>query len=165
MPDPNPGDEVGGQVPQEEERVEPIPPPRVPRTHTSPAAIEVLKQLPFFTRLKKNKQIEDQNEIRLQRKADHAINAANFPDDGSDMASLITVDEQELSQLFDDSIRDHCKDFLPLSVKQWLIDNRKADENGGESIRSKRPLAHDPSEKAVSKRRCMDGNDITPLVV
>ncbi len=79
------------------------------------------------------------------------------------MASLITVDEQELSQLFDDSIRDHCKDFLPLSVKQWLIDNKKAEESGGESIRFKRPL--DSSEKIVSNGDVWDGNDITPRVV
>ncbi len=55
MPEPNAGDNAGDQVPQQEleEREESIPPARVPRTHTSPAAIEVLKQLPFFTRLKK----------------------------------------------------------------------------------------------------------------
>lgn len=142
-----------------------IPPPRIPWTHTSPAAIEILKHLPFFTKLKKNKRIEDQNDDRLACKADHTIDPVGNPDEGSNMASLITLDEQELSQLFNDSIRDHCKDFLPISVKQWLIDNKSAQKHGGESNHSKRPLLDDSTEKTISKQRCMDGNDITLRVV
>lgn len=160
-----PGD-AGAQPPPPDAQEHAPPPPRVPCTHTSPAAIQVLKQLPFLTKLKKNKFIEDKNEERLSRTVDHTIEPDNYPEPGSDAASLITLDEEDLSTLLNDTICDHCKDFLPLSVKQWLLDTKKA--RGESNIGSKRSILElfcDSAEKVMSRWRCMSGSDITLHVV
>lgn len=113
---PSNNNDAGAQ--QQQQDPQDLPPLRAPCTHTSPAAIQILKQLLFVTKLKKNKWIEEENEEHLSCIADHTIKPDNFPDPGSDAASLITLDEEDLLTLLDDNICDHCKDFLPLSVKK-----------------------------------------------
>ncbi|KJA26417.1 hypothetical protein HYPSUDRAFT_132991, partial [Hypholoma sublateritium FD-334 SS-4] len=134
-----------------------VQPPRVPRTHTNPEVIEILQRLPFFNKLQTNKCISEENQTRLTKKLNHALNGIKYPDDGSDVALLITVDESNMNDLLDDSIREQYKDVLPISVVKWIADTKKAN---GESHSLKRSSDGDTSKKLVSKRRCMDGNSI-----
>ncbi|KAF8164755.1 hypothetical protein B0H34DRAFT_793215 [Crassisporium funariophilum] len=62
-------------------------PPRVPRTHTSPNIIQMLKTLCLTNILKQNKKIEAKNEARTLKTFDHIVEPVNYPDPGSKTAS------------------------------------------------------------------------------
>ncbi|KAF8151433.1 hypothetical protein B0H34DRAFT_626602, partial [Crassisporium funariophilum] len=142
--------------------------PRVPRTHISPEVVAILKNLPLFNKLESNKEIELLNAIRIRKSLDHALDPVTHREPGSDTASLITISDEEISELFDDNIRTYYKDVIPVSVLKRLAASQKTTH--GESQSNKRFLTStDAVEKSIetrlAKRRCMTGADIVPRVV
>ena len=63
-----------------EEALNDFPPPRVPRTHTTPAVIQILKSLPLMSILKK---IEGKNAEGALKTLNHALDKEKYPDPGS----------------------------------------------------------------------------------
>jgi hypothetical protein len=162
-PGPNPGGQVGQQqaAPPEEQNI------RVHRTHINPEVVAMLSNLSLFNKLETNKNIELTNISRMKKTLEHTIDPTNHPVAGSDTASLITISDEEISDLLDDNIRSYYKDVIPVSVAKRLAAIQKT--ISGESQSSKRPAATDSVEKAIearlAKRRCMTGDDIAPRVV
>ncbi|KAF8951558.1 hypothetical protein BDZ97DRAFT_1684206, partial [Flammula alnicola] len=74
-------------------------PARAPRTHTSPIIIQMLKSLSFTNILQKNKKIEAENEARSLKTFNHTLDPVAHPDTGSETASLITIDPDDLNRL------------------------------------------------------------------
>ncbi|KAF8192067.1 hypothetical protein BJ912DRAFT_849176, partial [Pholiota molesta] len=162
-PGPNPGGQVGQQqaAPPEEQNI------RVHRTHINPEVVAMLQNLSLFNKLETNKNIELANISRMKKTLEHTIDPTNHPVAGSDTASLITISDEEISDLLDDNIRSYYKDVIPVSVAKRIAATQKT--ISGESQSSKRPAATDSVEKAIearlAKRRCMTGDDIEPRVV
>ena len=71
--------------------------PHVPRTHTSPAIIQLLKNLSLPNILQKNKKIEADNDARSTMTLNHALDPATHPQPRSEVASLITIDLKDLA--------------------------------------------------------------------
>ncbi|EDR05363.1 uncharacterized protein LACBIDRAFT_329795 [Laccaria bicolor S238N-H82] len=75
------------------------PQPRVPRTHTSPAIIQLLKNLSLPNILQKNKGIDAENDARSAKTLNNALDPVAHPQPGSEVASLITIDPEDLARL------------------------------------------------------------------
>ena len=135
--------------------------PRVPRTHTSPAIIQLLKNLSLPNILQKNKKIEADNDARSAKTLNHALDPAAYPQPGSEVASLITIDPEDLARLRVPSFFASVRDFIYSSLARYL-----ADEELKEKEEKKRKdddiLAEDVR---LSKRRCMDGSNHVERVV
>ena len=71
--------------------------PCVPRTHTSPAIIQLLKNLLLPNILQRNKKIEAENDARSANTLNHALDPVGHPQPGSEVASLITIDAEDLT--------------------------------------------------------------------
>ncbi|KAF8172908.1 hypothetical protein BJ912DRAFT_1047091, partial [Pholiota molesta] len=160
VPEPPPG-APGGQNGDEQQEDLIL---RVHRTHINPEVVVILNNLPLFNKLETNKKIELANISRMKKTLDHAMDPANHPIAGSETASLITISDEELSDLLDDNIRSFYKDVMPISVSKRLAAIQKT--ISGESQLSKRPA--DAIEKSIetrlAKRRCMTGADIVARV-
>ena len=135
--------------------------PRVPRTHTSPAIIQLLKNLSLPNILQRNKKIEAENDARSANTLNHALDPVGHPQPGSEVASLITIDAEDLARLrvpsFFISVRDHIYNSLVRHL---------ADEELKEKEEKKRKDDDVPAEDLrLSKRRCMDGSNHVERVV
>lgn len=73
-------------------------PPRVPRTHTSPAIVEMLKNLPLLSILQMNTEIEEKNAMRSRKTLNHISDPTTHTEPGSDEASLISLDDADLNR-------------------------------------------------------------------
>ena len=71
--------------------------PRVSCTHTSPAIIQLLKNLLLPNVLQKNKKIEAENNARSAKTLNNALDPVAHPEPGSEVASLITIDPKDLA--------------------------------------------------------------------
>ena len=149
------------------------PPPRVPRTHINPEVIQLLKDLPFYGKLEKNKQLEAENSARTVAKLNHRLNQEAYPDDGSDLASLVTIEEGDLIQLLDDDLRAHYRPVMSIAVTKWVADTQKAIAEGEHPSlkRAFNVAVADVTKKTsaeearLAKRRCMDGSLQMPRVI
>jgi len=131
------------------------PQPRVPHTHTSPAIIQLLKWLSLPNILQKNKKIEAENDARSAKTLNNALDPVGHPQPGSEVASLITIDPEDLARLripsFFASVRDHIYNSLARhladdELKEREEKKRKDDDISADDVR-------------LSKRRCMDGTN------
>ncbi|KAF8172497.1 hypothetical protein BJ912DRAFT_1080663 [Pholiota molesta] len=143
-PGPNPGGQAGQQqvVPPEQQNI------RVHRTHINPEVVAMLKNLSLFNKLETNKNIELANISRMKKTLEHAWDATNHPVAGSEAASLITISDEEISDLLDDNIRSYYKDVIPVSVSKRLA-----------AIQKTIPAI----EARLAKRRCMTGMTSRPV--
>ena len=137
------------------------PQPRVPRTHTSPTIIQLLKSLSLPNILQKNKKIEADNDARSAKTLNNALDPTHHPEPGSEVASLITIDPEDLARLripsFFVSVRDHIYNSLA---------RRLADDELKEKEDKKRKDDDVPAEDLrLAKRRCMDGTNHVERVV
>jgi len=66
-------------------------------THTSPAIIQLLKNLSLPNILQKNKGIEAENDARSAKTLNNALDLVAHPQPGSEAASLITIDPEDLT--------------------------------------------------------------------
>ncbi|KAF8887982.1 hypothetical protein CPB84DRAFT_1661197, partial [Gymnopilus junonius] len=95
---------------------------RVPKTHTTPTLIALLKSLPLPAILKKNKQIEAENEARSLKTLNHELDPTTYPDSGSENASLITIDPKDMARLKITSFFLTVKDLVYNSLAMQLVD-------------------------------------------
>ncbi|KAF8797985.1 hypothetical protein BYT27DRAFT_7025810, partial [Phlegmacium glaucopus] len=146
---------------------------RIPRTHVNPEVIQLLKDLPFYGKLERNKRLEADNNGRMMAKFNHRLNPETYPADGSDLASLVTIEEEDLHQLLDDELRAQYRPVMSIAIAKWVSDTQKA-MAAGESTLLKRTLnssVADATKKVsaedtrLAKRRCMDGSLQMPRVV
>ncbi|EDR08774.1 uncharacterized protein LACBIDRAFT_327093 [Laccaria bicolor S238N-H82] len=95
--------------------------PRIPRTHTSPAIIQLLKNLSLTNILQRNKTIEAENDARSAKTLNNALDPAAHPQPGSEVASLITIDPEDLARLRSLYDTEHCVAVpLPFFLTQNL---------------------------------------------
>ncbi|KAF8805786.1 hypothetical protein BYT27DRAFT_7103707, partial [Phlegmacium glaucopus] len=102
-------------------------PPRVHRTHSSPTVIQMLKSLSLASVLQKNKKIEAENDARALKTLAHEEDPIANPQPGSETASLITIEFENLNRLkvpsFYSSFREWIyPTFTPLEFAQSLFD-------------------------------------------
>ncbi|KAF8809451.1 hypothetical protein BYT27DRAFT_7254581 [Phlegmacium glaucopus] len=71
---------------------------------------------PILPRLEKNKQLEADNNTQTTAKINHRLNPENYPADGSDLTSLLTIDEADLNQLLDDDIHTQYQPVMPITI-------------------------------------------------
>ena len=90
--------------------------PCVPHTHTSPTIIQLLKSLSLSNILQWNKKIEAENDARSAKTLNNALDPVTHPQPGSEVASLITIDPEDLAWLrvpsFFASVQDHIYNSL-----------------------------------------------------
>jgi len=137
------------------------PQPRVPRTHTSPSIIQLLKSLSLPNILQKNKKIEADNDARSAKILNNALDPAGHPQPGSEVASLITIDPEDLARLrvlsFFASVRDHIYNSLARRLADDELKEKDAKKRKDDDI--------PPEDLRLSKRRCMDGANHVERVV
>ena len=127
------------------------------KTHTSEVISQILKSLPLPARLKRNKDIKEQNEAHSLQTLRHAQDPAAFPEPGSETASLITIDSSEISFLSSTHISDSLRTIMPFYLIKKLADTKllnslKRSENPTDSTEG------DTSSSA--KRRCMSATTL-----
>ncbi|KAF8165998.1 hypothetical protein B0H34DRAFT_634299, partial [Crassisporium funariophilum] len=124
----------------------------VPRTHTSPTIIQMLKTLSLTNILKQNKKIEAKNEARTLLTFQNHVDPVTYPVAGSETASLITIDSEDLNRLKVPSFFLTVCDYIYSSLAKWIADE--------EIEKSKRKSDNKPTaeELCASKRQCMDGS-------
>ncbi|KAJ3497788.1 hypothetical protein NLJ89_g10302 [Agrocybe chaxingu] len=119
--------------------------------------IDFLKKLSLHNKLKKNKDIEAQNEARDLKTLEHLQDPVAHPDAGSETASLITIDSEDIEKLRLPSFRDQFRDVMPERTANDLAILELADK-----VKRKREESEGGKE---SKRRCVDGSIIKPRSV
>jgi hypothetical protein len=127
------------------------------KTHILEAISTILKSLPLPARLKRNREIEEQNEARSLLTLRHAQDPVTFPDPGSENASLITIDSSEISFLSSSNALDSLRNIMPFYLIKKLADIKLT--TASTSLKHSENLT-DSTETAVSratKRRCMSG--------
>jgi hypothetical protein len=134
---------------------------RIPRTHTSPAIIQLLKNLSLPNILQKNKGIEAENDARSAKTLNNALDLVAHPQPGSEVASLITIDPEDLARLRVPSFFASVRDFIYNSLARHLADE---DLREKEEKKRKEDVTL-PEDARVSKRRSMDGSNHVERVV
>jgi len=133
-----------------------VPPPvRTRKTHVSEAISTILKSLTLPARLKRNKEIEDQNEARAFQTLLHTQDPVAYPDPGSETASFISLEPSELDYLSSPTIPDSIRNIMPFYLLQKLADIKLASNNP--TLKRPENLT-DSTDNAVvrtAKRRCM----------
>ena len=137
------------------------PQPHAPRTHTSPAIIQLLKNLSLPNILQKNKGIEAENDARSAKTLNNALDPVAHPQPGSEVASLITIDPEDLARLRVPSFFASVRDFIYNSLARHLADEELREKE--EKKRKDDVIL--PEDARVSKRRCMDGSNHVERVV
>ncbi|KAF8185417.1 hypothetical protein BJ912DRAFT_852729, partial [Pholiota molesta] len=140
---------------------------RLHRTHKDDAVSLLLSKLSLREKLSKNKEIEEQNKAREEKSLQHSLDPDAHPDDGSDAASFITLDDEDFSDLKDPHVYSRFLNIMPdFLLLRFARDSRREKEE-----KEKRKLEEQSSKPAESvdgreaKRRCMDGDKATPHVV
>jgi hypothetical protein len=100
----------------------PLPSPRVPHTHINPDVIQLLKELPLYDKLEKNKQHEADNIAQKMRKVNHKMNLEAHPVDALDFVSLVTIDEADMNQLLDDELRAQYRLVMSIASTKWVAE-------------------------------------------
>ena len=103
-------------------------PPRVRRTHKDNFISSLLSKLQLREKLVKNKEIEDQNKAREMKTYNHHLDPASHPVPGSEMASLITIDEADLTDLKDPSVLSRFLAVIPDSLLFRITRENRAEK-------------------------------------
>lgn len=137
-----------------------VPPPRVPRTHISPAVVAAFKSLSLAGKLKKCKDIEEQNDARKLMSINHLSDPEEFPDDGSEEASIFTLDAEDIRKLKVPSFAALYHAILPSFIANYLAEEKLIEEDLKEIEKRKRDDTSklSPEDTRIAKRRCMDGS-------
>ena len=138
-----------------------LQPARIRRTHKDDFISSLLSKLHFREKLVKNKEIEDQNKARELKTYNHHLDPASHPVPGSETASFITIDEDDLADLKDPSVLNRFMAIIP----DFLL-FRINHENRTEKDKCKPDEPNTSAEiSQESKRRHMDGKRAAERVV
>ena len=120
----------------------------------------MLKKLSLSARLQQNQKIEAENEARSFKTLDHLCNPQAHPDPGSETASMITIDEEDLNRLKVSTYFSTVQQWIYPSLGNLLADTELKERE--EKVKRKTPpddkLTSELEEARVAKRRCMDGS-------
>ncbi|PPQ93945.1 hypothetical protein CVT25_015825 [Psilocybe cyanescens] len=133
-------------------------PVRIRRTHISEHACDVLWKLALPLKLVRNKKIEAENLACADKTADHELDPVAHPDPGSPQASVISLMEEDESQLRVPAIVQKLMDCLPNYIIAWLAaEDAQAKDNKRKHDKAlKDPLS--AAEDKIAKRHCMQGS-------
>ena len=118
----------------------------------------MLKKLSLSARLQQNQKIEAENEARSFKTLDHLHDPQAHPDPGSEMASMITIDEEDLNRLKVLTYFSMVQQWIYPSLGNLLTDAELKERE--EKVKRKTPPDDKlTSEEArVAKQHCMDGS-------
>ncbi|EDR00156.1 uncharacterized protein LACBIDRAFT_334387 [Laccaria bicolor S238N-H82] len=137
------------------------PQPCIPCTHTSPTIIQLFKNLSLPNILQKNKKIEGDNNTRSAKTLNHALDPAHHLQPGSEAASLITIDPEDLAQLripsFFASVHEHIYNSLARCLADDELKEKEEKKRKDDDILV--------GKLRLSKRWCMDGTNHVERVV
>jgi hypothetical protein len=158
------------QDPMQQDHAAPIPDqiqhpqiiqPRIRCTHKDEFILSLLSKLQLCEKFIKNKEIEDQNKAREMKTYNHHLDPVSHPVPGLEMASFITINEADLTDLKDPSVLNRflavIPDFLLFCItreNRAEKEKRKVDESNAI-----------PENSQEGKRRCMDGNRAAEHVI
>ena len=98
--------------------------PCVPHTHTSPAIIQMLKNLPLVSILQMNKEIEDKNGVISRETFNHISDPTVYMEPGSDEASLVSLDDADLNRFHIPSFVASFPNLIYAKLAKWIADGR-----------------------------------------
>jgi hypothetical protein len=140
-------------------------PIRLRRTHKDDLISSLLSKLSLREKLATNKEIEEKNKEREARTLRNRLDPVNYPDTGSETASLITIDEADIEDLKDQAMFARFLAVLPDSLIQRITrENRREKEE-------KEKRKRDDTTRSISddlrdtKRRCMDGDKAANRII
>jgi hypothetical protein len=126
------------------------------KTHLNESFLSLFKAMSLPLKLRKNKEIETDNEKRMQKTLDNARDPTLYPDSGSEAASFVTIDSTEMSLLATPDFHDVVQKEAPFFIIRKLAElkgfekeKRKRDAEGTETS--------DADETRDSKRHTMSG--------
>ena len=143
----------------EDDPGDPQPPARVHRTHVNATAVDSFRALSLKAKLKVCKDIEEQNDARLEKTRLNASDPANHPAPGSETASLFSIDGDDLEKLKRPTFASLFRDVMPTYLANWLFEHNVPD--AGDLKRD----SGDTEDSRITKRRCMDGDNLRPRAV
>ncbi|KAF8889749.1 hypothetical protein CPB84DRAFT_1683820, partial [Gymnopilus junonius] len=133
--------------------------PRQPHTHTSAAVIWAFKSLSLKFKLKKCKEIEEQNDECNMRTLQHEADPVSHPEASSETASMFTIDDEDLEHLKHPSFTSLFKDVMLTYLANFLTDCDLAD-----SVENKHEV-NSIADQHVAKCCCMDGALLKPQTI
>ena len=139
--------------------------PRVRRTHKDEFISSLLSKLSLREKLSKNKEIEDLNKARELKKLNHYMDPELYPETGSDNASFITIDDEDLRDLKDPSVLARFSNFIPDFLLLRITREIRADKDEREKRKLDENSSHSLEISLDSKRRRMDGSKAAERIV
>jgi hypothetical protein len=138
---------------------------RLRRTHKDDVISAILSKLSLREKLATNKDIEEKNKEREARTLRNKLDPDNYPDTGSDTASLITIDQADIEDLKDQTMFARFLTVLPDSLIQRITrENHRDKEEREKRKRDDTPRAISDDFRDV-KRRCMDGDKAANRII
>ena len=138
---------------------------RARRTHKDNLISSLLSKLPLREKLSKNKEIEDENKVRELRTFNHHIDPVAHPEPGSENASFITIDDDDLKDLKDPSIFARFMSVMPDFLLLRITRENRSDKEERDKRKLDEHSAHAPDSSSEAKRRCMDGSRAADRII
>jgi hypothetical protein len=128
-------------------------PERIRRTHISDRVVAMLKTLLLPDKLKKNKEIDERNQLRRLKMLNHELDPVAHPDTGSEQASLITLDSDDMEELRKPSIFERFKSQLTDALYSTLSEEFSKKRSGDSltSVGEKRQKIHSGEKEATQR--------------
>ncbi|KAK0491738.1 hypothetical protein EDD18DRAFT_1012679, partial [Armillaria luteobubalina] len=130
-------------------------------THISSAVTKALKVWSLAAKLEKNCRIEDENTTREAATMKHMDNPVVYPDPGSDAASFITIEDEDIQALRTPSFAEKFTE-IPMFIQRILAAFEAKDSDAKKRDASDAKLPSDAAREA--KRRCRDISAARPYV-
>ena len=138
-------------------------PPCVPRTHTTLAVTQMLKNLPLISILQMNKEIEEKNAERSWKTFNHTCDPTVYTESGSEEASLISLNNTDLNRFCVPSFAASFPNLIYSKLAKWI-----ANEDIKEKLKLKRKPANEKlsaEDARIAKQCCMNGQKMVPWVM
>jgi len=126
-------------------------------------AINLFRKMSLHVKLRANRGIEKKNLERAEKTLNHMIDPTNHPSPGSETASFITIDDEEILELTQPSVQAALKEDFPVYITRKLAEMAKS----GKRRNDEADTASDSTsaaESRLAKRQCMDGDAYTQKV-
>jgi hypothetical protein len=131
---------------------------RLHRTHVDEITSDLLSKLSLSEKLARNKNIEEKNKERRAKTLNHREDPVNFPDTGSETASLITIDDADIEDLKDQTMFARLLSVIPDSLVHFITRELRRDKEEKEKRKRDEASKSASDESREIKRRCMDGD-------
>src|ERR1700678_1130442 len=155
------------QPQQQQQNQNQTPQHRACRTHLNDHVSLFLSKLQLHDRLSMNKEIEEKNRERETKTLKHMQDPLAHPEPGSETASLLTIDEEDINDLKDQTMFAKFLSVLSNSLIQRITrENRHEKEEREKRKRDDNSKTHtDKSLGREVKHRCMDGDKAAERII